>query len=74
MGGAQQGRGGGEPVAGINAAPAARRSTEMRSRIGVLIWHPEQAEVWAISVIGRSAGKQGWRFAEGASTRYNDSR
>ena len=47
--------------------PPQRRAgnTEMRSRIGVLIWHPSQAEVWAISVIGRSAGKQGRRFGEG---------
>jgi hypothetical protein len=49
-------------------------STEMRSRIGVLIWHPKQAEVCAISVIGGSTGEQGWEFAEGASTRCNDSR
>jgi hypothetical protein len=37
----------------------------MMSRIGALIRCPGQAEVWAISVIGRSAGKQGWRFGEG---------
>jgi hypothetical protein len=36
----------------------------MRLRMGVLIWYPNQAEVCAISVIGRSAGKQGWGFAE----------
>jgi hypothetical protein len=46
----------------------------MRSRIGVLIRYPKQAEVCAISVIGGPAGKQGWEFAEGASIRYNDSR
>jgi hypothetical protein len=37
----------------------------MMSRIGALIRYPSQAKVWAISAIGRSAGKQGWGFAEG---------
>jgi hypothetical protein len=36
----------------------------MRLRIGVLILYPNQAGVCTISVIGRSAGKQGWELAE----------
>ena len=40
-------------------------STEMRLRIGALIWYAKQAEVCTISVVGRSAGKQGWGLAEG---------
>jgi hypothetical protein len=58
-------------VAGVSrkrqSMPPQRRagSTEMRLRIGVLIWYPSQREVCAISVIGGSAGKQGWGLAEG---------
>ena len=45
--------------------PPQRRagSTEMKLRIGVLIWQPNQREVCTISVIGGSAGKQGWGLA-----------
>ncbi len=33
--------------------------------MGAHICYPSQAEAWVISVIGRSAGNQGWRFGEG---------
>jgi hypothetical protein len=49
--------------------PPQRRagSTEMRLRMGVLVWYADQAEASAISVIGGSAGKQRWGLAEGGT-------
>jgi hypothetical protein len=50
----------------LESMPPQRRagSTEMRLRIGVLIWYPNQAEVCTMSVVGRSAGNDmggsGW--------------